>query len=105
MGWKTPIKSVGLCFFGAGTQTELTALASKAGGAASFAHFLESADAATIETENFSNRGLSLLRVRAFAPWRPLFVGVDCAGAAPRARGRRCEKICRLRREGGESRA
>lgn len=98
MGCENPVKSVGLCFFKTGVQTELFFPSGHSGAATSLAAFLESSDAAILTAENFSTAELSYLRSRSHMTGQNLFLGPDCAGRAPVGRGRRCEKICVLRR-------
>jgi hypothetical protein len=100
MAQENPIKSVGLCFFRSGVQTELFLPDGRSDAATSLASFIESSDAAILSVENFSSAELAYLRSRCdAASGRRLFVGVDCADRQPIGRGCRCEKKCSLRRE------
>lgn len=97
MGCENPVKSVGLCFFKTGVQTELFFPSGNSGAATALAAFLESSDAAILTAENFSAAELSYLHGRNHISGQRLFLGPDCAGRAPVGRGSRCEKICALR--------
>lgn len=100
MAQKDPIKSVGLCFFRSGVQTELFFPDGRTDAATSLASFIESSDAAILSVENFSSAELSYLQSRCdVASGRRLFAGGDCADRLPVGRGCRCEKICSLRRD------
>lgn len=98
MGCENPVKSVGLCFFKTGVQTELFFPSGDSGAATALAAFLESSDAAILTAENFSAAELSYLHSRRHMSGHRLFLGPDCcAGRALVGRGRRCEEKCALR--------
>ena len=63
MCWESPVKSVGLCFFRTGEQTELFFPSDSWEAVLSLASFLESGDAAILSVENSSSRELSVLDV------------------------------------------
>jgi hypothetical protein len=96
---ENPIKTVALCFYRSGAQTELHIPSASPEMTVSLPLFLDATCAAILAAENFSDVELSYLRGWGEAFGRPVFVEADCASGTPIGRGRRCEKSCALRAE------